>query len=123
MDDLSKFFVGDEVVRIDLEESHWVEIKKEMSIADWERIEDASVGLVFETNGEAAPQSRIAYRSARVTSLELNIVRWSFDLLLTRENISKLKRPWAEKIESQVQQQNVRPNELRAVMRRLRTKR
>ena len=111
--DMTRFFVDSEVVRIDLEDDQWVEVKKEMNLADWETFEKENLRIQFKKEeGTEARRAEGSFYSSRVLLLEVNIKKWSFtNLQLTRKNISNLRRVWGNKIEEVINDLNLSPKE------------
>ena len=112
-----RFFIAEETVRVNLGDGGgaWVDIKKEMSIGDWDRFEADTISLIPGEDGVAA--TRGYFHRSEITLMELNIVAWSFDRPITRENISKLRRPVADLIIAEIDKLNISPNERRAARR------
>ena len=103
-----KFFITEETVKLEREGS-WFEIKQEMSIGDHERLErelwQFETAIAGQQNRAIRRKAAVAvsptdnveqllkasYRPSHVILLEINLVAWSFDKPLNRENISKLR--------------------------------
>ena len=120
----NKFFVSQDTERVDLGDDAWVDLKKEMSIGDHEKLESAmmQVDVVddeYEGSNRAERRALARFRgkyeketkeqktklkvtSGEVEILFINIVAWSFDVELTRANVSQLREsvtvPIIEKI-------------------------
>ena len=62
------FFVDSGTLKVDLEEDHWVEIKTEMSIGDWERYEAGMLQIVAESEAENSVPRSIRRRQQRQNS-------------------------------------------------------
>ena len=114
----SRFFVTEETYRVNLEHDQWVDVKKEMSIADWDKFEAEMVTL---TPDSETPHG--TFHRSELTLLEINIMAWSFDAPITRDNIGKLRRPHADIITTTIDALNVSPKERAAVMPNRRTRR
>ncbi len=118
-------FISDNVDRVEIPEnlgSGWVEIKAEMSIEDWEKVEGEQ--LRVEVVQPKNRQERRLVRSSRsqdepsgdpsqgkfspgyIVLLERNIKAWSWDTLLTRENIARLNRPVSDFIVEAIEDRN-----------------
>jgi len=110
------FFIGEEAHRVKLDDdgTAWVDIKKEMSIADWDRFERDSVRITPDSSGEEKGLGGTFHRS-EVTLLEINIMAWSFDKPVNHSTISKLRRHIADLIIAEVDKLNVSPKERAAV--------
>ena len=116
------FFVDSGTLKVDLEEDHWVEIKTEMSIGDWERYEAGMLQIVAESEAENSVPRSIRRRQQRQNSknntqikmsawllelLEINIKSWSFENVpVNRDNISRLRNMHANRILEVIQEQN-----------------
>jgi len=123
-------FVDDSADKIDIPAGlggGWVEIKPEMTIEDWERFEAEQFSI--DVTGANVPRNRRERRlqlratasatdappptqtghfnPSLITLLERNIIRWSWDRPLTRENISKLRRPVADLLVAAVEERNI----------------
>lgn len=116
MQQYGKFFANDETKRIDLGDGEWVDIKAELSVGDWEKIDASMLQYIAEAgNGGTNRQERrrlsrgksnseqvanLRIRGAgNIEVLEVLIVAWSFkDVHIDRGTISKLKETYTEKI-------------------------
>ncbi len=87
--DSSKFFVGDEVDRIPLEDDNWVDLKRKLTIGDQDvlaqRLFDVEmVGLnreerrKLQKGSDGGGQMRARYMHSTVALLHVAIVDWSF---------------------------------------------
>jgi hypothetical protein len=104
------FFVGSQTIRINISKDHWVDVKTEMSIGDWEKYEAAMLQITAEDSGnrdsrrrgmrgsqrsQAIPQIKMG--AGLLDLLEINIVQWSFEEVpINRDNIAKIKEPQAQ---------------------------
>jgi hypothetical protein len=104
------FFVSSQTTRIDISKDHWVDVKTEMSIGDWEKYEAAMLQITAEESSnrdsrrrgmrgsqrsQAAPQIKMG--AGLLDLLEINIVQWSFEeVTINRDNIAKIKEPQAQ---------------------------
>mgnify|MGYP003146904258 FL=1 len=116
----SSFFVDSGTNQIPLGKDHWIEIKSEMSIGDWERYEGSMLQIVAEQetgNANRAIRRRqqkqnnnptqIKMTAGLLELLEINIKAWSFeDVPLNRNNISKLRNTHANIILEAIQVRN-----------------
>lgn len=116
----SSFFVDSGTNQIPLGKDHWIEIKSEMSIGDWERYEGSMLQIVAEQetgNANRAIRRRqqkqnnnptqIKMTAGLLELLEINIKAWSFeDVPLNRNNISKLRNTHANIILEAIQERN-----------------
>ena len=118
----SSFFVDSGTNQISLGKDHWVEIKSEMSIGDWERYEGSMLQIVAENevsqNGNRAIRRRskrdnnssntqIKMSAGLLELLEINIKSWSFeDVPVNRNNISQLRNEHANFILEAIQVRN-----------------
>lgn len=126
----SSFFVDSGTNQIPLGKDHWIEIKSEMSIGDWERYEGSMLQIVAEQetgNANRAIRRRqqkqnnnptqIKMTAGLLELLEINIKAWSFeDVPLNRNNISQLRNTHANIILEAIQVRNPdNPLEQRAI--------
>ena len=117
----SSFFVNTGTDRIPLEKDHWVDIKAEMSIGDWERYEGSMLQIIAEesaaNNSNRAMRRRaqrqnnkapeIRMNAGLLELLEINIQAWSFeDVPLSRTNISQLRNVHANTVLEAIQERN-----------------
>ena len=98
-------FVSEDVVRIDLGDDEWVEIKAEMSLGDRDRLTQHYLRLQREPEG--CPDT------GRITLLCLNIVGWNLkrdgaDVPINRETISQLRGEVADRIVDEINKRNKR---------------
>lgn len=114
MQQYTKFFASGDTKRVDLDDSQWVDIKAELSVGDWEKIDASMLQYYAEANGGNRQERRrlsrgkagaeqvanIRIRGAgNIEVLEVLIVAWSFEnVAIDRNSISKLKETWTEKI-------------------------
>lgn len=114
MQQYSKFFASAETKRVDLEDGQWVDIKAELSVGDWEKIDASMLQYMAESNGGNRQERRRLSRgktgaeqvanvrikgAGNIEVLEVLIVAWSFENVdINRNSISKLKETWTEKI-------------------------
>lgn len=127
-----KFFVDEEVDRIDVAENYWVDIKHEMSIADFERMEQNLIqfeakggaggnratrrALQRGPNGQLDKESeqllKANFHPSYVLLLEINIVRWNLPgadsqiQTLNRESISRLTKGMADLLAEAIDERN-----------------
>ena len=116
----SSFFVDSGTNQIPLGKDHWIEIKSEMSIGDWERYEGSMLQIVAEQetgNANRAIRRRqqkqnnnptqIKMTAGLLELLEINIKAWSFeDVPVNRNNISQLRNTHANIILEAIQVRN-----------------
>ena len=101
----ARFFVQEETHRIVLPNDQWVDVKKEMSLADWDRLESSAITVVAgETNVGR-------YHRSSIDLLEINTLAWSFDVPLTRGSIGKLNRRTSDLIVAEIEKLNLTPKE------------
>jgi hypothetical protein len=109
------FFVDSQTTRVGLTDDHWVDIKSEMSIGDWEIYEASILQIVpdteevpnraqsrrrgFRDKDEAGTPSKVKMGAGYLDLLAINIVSWSFEgVHLNRSTIGKLKNAWASQV-------------------------
>ena len=111
MNNYTKYFASEDTTRIHLDEEHWVDIKSEMSMGDFEKYESSMV------QSEIEPQSgnrqtrrmnkqkkndvptKIKFSTGDIKLLELNVVAWSFENVpIDVGSLSNLKESWCRKI-------------------------
>ena len=105
MNGYNSFFTSNETHRVDIGEDEWVDIKKEMSMGDWEEYESSMLQADVEQgmNREARRQigrkrgdskTNLKLKTGDIKLLEINIVAWSFqNVVVDSTNISRLKEP------------------------------
>ncbi len=115
MNQYGKFFASGDTKRVDLDDGQWVDIKAELSVGDWEKIDASMLQYLAESPNGGNRQERrrlsrgkanteqvanIRIRGAgNIEVLEVLIVAWSFENVeINRNSISKLKETWTEKI-------------------------
>jgi|TARA_Y100000310_G_scaffold94472_1_gene92114 hypothetical protein len=119
-----KFFVdSNATTRIDLEDNQYIDIKKEMSLGDYETYEASLLQIEAESEngtssramrrrGQANRQAdqkppKMKLQAGYVDLLLVNIVSWSFENVpVTRVNIEKLSSDVSEIIVSAIQEAN-----------------
>ena len=114
-----KFFIDETVDRITLDESQWVDIKHEMSVGDWERVESAMFQIEMEdtvaSNGnrrtrrmqqQATQQPKYKFKAGYLDILEVNIMAWSFPKPLNSESISKMHPTLVNMIMEEIDNRN-----------------
>ena len=124
---VNKYFVSEEIDRVDLEDGEWVDIKREMSAGDWERVQSElviveGIGLnrqqrrslkkgredIVGVSEDAAqnPNTSIKYNASYVPFLLANIVDWSFDRPVTPTNIRLMSDSLAQTLMQEINTKN-----------------
>ena len=106
-------FVDKEVHRIELGDGDWVDVKKEMSIGDWERYEGSilQVEAGKSSNGNRASRRRrgnngneediaptYKMSAGYLELLLINIVSWSSDSIVQKSTIGEMKESISDEI-------------------------
>lgn len=121
---MNKYFVEEDTHRLTFDDGEWVDIKKEMSAGDQEKLQTAlfqldTQGITDNREGRRAARRqdniKLNFRPSYLPLLEINIQAWSFSngtngtkekIPLTRENIAKLKDPIASLIADEIDRLN-----------------
>ena len=108
-----KFFVEDEVIRIDIDKDYWVDIKKRMSYGDQQRLMGCFVKV---QQGEKDLEVRnLDIAGGNIALLEINIKAWNLtgkdgkDMPIDKASIDMLDPVVAEKILKEIGKQNPAP--------------
>ena len=104
MNGYNSFFTSNETHRVDIGEDEWVDIKKEMSMGDWEEYEssmlqaDVEQGMNREEKRQIGrkrgnSKTNLKLKTGDIKLLEINIVAWSFqNVAVDSTNICTLER-------------------------------
>jgi len=100
-------FVMPDVVRIDLTDGDWIEIKKELSVGDAKRIQNAAITFV---GGDINDDRKfgVDMERASIEQVLVWLVEWSFrnekdkPVSITRESIRSLDQESFEEIENAI---------------------
>jgi hypothetical protein len=118
---MNKYFVEEDTHRLTFDDGEWVDLKKEMSAGDQEKLQTAlfqldTQGVTDNREGRRAARRqdniKVNFRPSYLPLLEINIQAWSFSngndekVPLTRENIAKLKDPIASLIADEIDRLN-----------------
>jgi hypothetical protein len=118
---MNKYFVEEDIHRLTFDDGEWVDLKKEMSAGDQEKLQTAlfqldTQGLTDNREGRRSTKRqeniKLNFRPSYLPLLEINIQDWSFSngkegrIPLTRENIAKLKDPVASLIADEIDKLN-----------------
>ena len=122
MNKYPEFFVQNTTDRIDLNDEHWVDIKSEMSMGDWEEYESSMVQAKAEegmnrahrrairgTRGKPDQQTgtTLSLSTGDLKLLALNITGWSFqDVEVNPSNITELRESWCRQIIERISELN-----------------
>ena len=95
---MSKYFQENETIRVPFEDNQWVDLKQELTQAD----EDYISNKMMRAEGMAASvketKAEIVMDFGKQALLERSIVAWSFDVPVTPENISSLRKKYRVKV-------------------------
>ena len=109
---MSKYFITDEVVKVDFPDGQWVEVKRELSQRDQDCIMDRMAKVKAGEN-----KNEMEFSLGRMALLERVITNWSFvddagvRVPITPDNISNLKLKYRTLILTRVDALNKQTNE------------
>ena len=111
MNNYTKYFASEDTIRVHLDEVHWVDIKSEMPMGDFEKYESSMVQSEITpqaTNRQSrrmnkqkknTEPTKLKFSTGDIKLLEINIVAWSFENVpVDVSSINKLKESWCRKI-------------------------
>ena len=106
---MSKFFIGEDTVRIDFPDGEWVDIKAEFTQED----HDAILARMIQTNitqDKGGAQTDVRMDLGKQVTLERAIVAWSFKedepIPITPANISNLRNKYRSRVLEEIDQLN-----------------
>lgn len=99
---MSSYFTDETAIhQITFEDGMTIGIKDEMSIGDWEKYESSLINIEQNQNGNRSARRRnlggnqsnqdVSINAGYLDLLVINILEWSLDRPLNKENIAKLK--------------------------------
>jgi len=127
---MDKYFVNDDTHTVELDDENWVKIKRQLSIADQDKLGELMLNIEMDTNvdsslsrGERRRQARekgtsiksATMRPSTAAILQVSIVEWSFtdphgaSIPITPTMIGRLKTEWANLISDEVDALNPLP--------------
>lgn len=108
-----KFFIEDEVDRIELDKDYWVDIKRRMSYGDQQKLLSCFVKI---QQGERDLQvNNLDIAGGNIALLEINIKEWNLPgkdgkvMPINKDSIGKLEPKVAEKILAEIGKRNPAP--------------
>lgn len=108
-----KFFVEDEVVRLDLDTDHWVDIKKRMSYGDQQLL--MSYFVQIQQGEKDLEVKNLDIARGNIALLEINIKAWNLPgkdgnaMPVNKASINMLDPMVAEKILAEIGKRNPSP--------------
>ena len=75
---MSKYrFVEPDIVRLELSEGDWIEVKKELTYGEQQRLSNAAMTR-FQEAGSATPRVELDFERYQIVRLKTWLVAWSF---------------------------------------------
>jgi len=108
-----EYFASQETERVQLDEKSWVDIKKEMSYGDTQKLAASFMKMRLQSKGDI--DSDIDIETGNIELLLINIADWNLvdekgkKVPVIRENIRRLKSSTAETILTAIGERNQPP--------------
>jgi hypothetical protein len=100
---MSKFFIENELFRINFQDGEWVDISAEQTQAD----DDYIMNSMLKTDAIAGKsEAKISMTLGKLAILERRIKAWSFGVPVTSGSISNLKRKYREVVIKEIDRLN-----------------
>ena len=108
---MGKYFLDDEKVRVTFKDGEWVDIKEELTQADQDYIMNQMTSA-----GQHGGTATIEFKLGQMGLLERSILDWSFadgetKILVTPENISRLRLRYRTKVLEEINSLNEKATE------------
>ena len=102
---MGEFFLDSEQVRVEFPDGNWVAVKEELTQED----QDYLLNAMAQTKGGMNPE--ITFSLGRLALLERAVIAWSFSQPVNRENLSRLRRKYREKVLNEIDRLNAEAEE------------